>query len=431
MNKFAEELNKSIQEQNPLVFDLLSDLGKELFYPKGILTQAAEAKKKAFRINATIGIATENDEPMHLKSVSEQLNGLNPEDVFPYAPPGGKVSLRQEWKKKLIEDNDSLQEQDIHLPIVTNAITHGLSIVADLFCDRNDRIILPDKLWGNYKLTFETRRKAKFSHFPFFDENNQFNIDGFAECIEQASEEKLIVLLNFPNNPTGYTPTEAEVDNIVKVLKAQADSRKKFLVITDDAYFGLFYEDSIQESIFSKLINIHPNILAIKLDGATKEEFVWGLRVGFLTFPNLGKDVNEALEKKVWGSIRSTISSGSHPSQTLVLNALRNEFFQKEKQEKFNILLNRAKKVKEVLDNNKKYNEYWSYYPFNSGYFMCLKLNNINAEKLRNYLLDEYGIGTISINDTDLRIAFSCIEEADIEVLFETIYKAAAELSNK
>ncbi|ATH92549.1 aminotransferase class I/II-fold pyridoxal phosphate-dependent enzyme [Bacillus glycinifermentans] len=431
MNKFAEELNKSIQEQNPLVFDLLSDLGKELFYPKGILTQAAEAKKKAFRINATIGIATEHDEPMHLKSVSEQLNGLNPEDVFPYAPPGGKVSLRQEWKKKLIEDNDSLQEQDIHLPIVTNAITHGLSIVADLFCDRNDRIILPDKLWGNYKLTFETRRKAKFSHFPFFDENNQFNIDGFAECIEQASEEKLIVLLNFPNNPTGYTPTEAEVDNIVKVLKAQADSRKKFLVITDDAYFGLFYEDSIQESIFSKLINIHPNILAIKLDGATKEEFVWGLRVGFLTFPNLGKDVNEALEKKVWGSIRSTISSGSHPSQTLVLNALRNEFFQKEKQEKFNILLNRAKKVKEVLDNNKKYNEYWSYYPFNSGYFMCLKLNNINAEKLRNYLLDEYGIGTISINDTDLRIAFSCIEEADIEVLFETIYKAAAELSNK
>jgi len=36
--------------------------------------------------------------------------------------------------------------------------------------------------------------------------------------------------------------------------------------------------------LFGKLANAHPNLLAIKLDGATKELFVWGLRCGFITY---------------------------------------------------------------------------------------------------------------------------------------------------
>jgi hypothetical protein len=59
---------------------------------------------------------------------------------------------------------------------------------------------------------------------------------------------------------------------------------------------------------------------------------------------------------------------------------------------------------------------------------MCLKLNNINAEELRVHLLDKYGVGTISNNSTDLRIAFSCVEEEDIAELFDLIAKGAADL---
>ena len=32
------------------------------------------------------------------------------------------------------------------------------------------------------------------------------------------------------------------------------------------------------------LVDLHPNVLGIKLDGATKEDYVWGFRVGFITF---------------------------------------------------------------------------------------------------------------------------------------------------
>ena len=85
-------------------------------------------------------------------------------------------------------------------------------------------------------------------------------------------------------------------------------------------------------------------------------------------------------------------------------------------------------KVKEVLENP-EYREAWDVYPFNSGYFMCIKLKTVEAEKLRVHLLDTYGIGLISLGQTDLRIAFSCVEHTDIEELFKTIFKAVKDLT--
>ena len=42
----------------------------------------------------------------------------------------------------------------------------------------------------------------------------------------------------------------------------------------------------------------------------------------------------------------------------------------------------RARRVKEVLANP-KYGDAWTPYPFNSGYFMCLRLRGVNAERVR------------------------------------------------
>ena len=55
--------------------------------------------------------------------------------------------------------------------------------------------------------------------------------------------------------------------------------------LVDDAYYGLFYEDVYTQSLFTALTNLQlKNLLPIRLDGATKEFFAWGLRVGFITF---------------------------------------------------------------------------------------------------------------------------------------------------
>lgn len=430
MNEIAQDLNIKIQQENPYIFDLLSSLGKELYYPKGILTQTAEAKQKAHRFNATIGIATEKGGPMFLPSMQESLPGYEPKDLYPYAPPAGKTELRQLWREKMIIENPSLKGKSFSNPIVTNALTHGLSIIADMFADNNDPLVLPEKLWGNYSFIFGIRRGTQNVTFPFYTEKGTFNTQGLKEALLSKKDHgKAILLLNFPNNPTGYTPTEQEASDIADVLKEVADQGMNLVVISDDAYFGLFYEDSIQESLFGRLVNLHPRILPIKVDGATKEDYMWGFRVGFITFGSDLPAVIDGLEKKTMGILRGTISSASHPAQTFVLKTLGSAEFQAEKQQKYHILKARALEVKRVLKHG-KYQDAWEYYPFNSGYFMCLKLKSVNSEALRLHLLENYGVGVIALGESDLRVAFSCVEEGELENLFDLIYQGCRDLTD-
>ncbi len=434
MNPLAQELNDQLSQHSPHVLEMLSDLGKNLFFPKGILTQSAEAKDKAHKFNATIGIATEKGGPMFLQCIQDKLSAFDPKDIYPYAPPAGKPELRSLWREKMVRENPTMQGKHFSNPVVTNALTHGLSIVGDLFVGAGDHVVLPDMLWGNYNLTFGTCNGGIVKKHPTFTAAGGYDVDAFKALLKATAAEKgkAVVLLNFPNNPSGYTPTVAEGDALVAAILEVAQSGCNIVAVTDDAYFGLFYEDSMKESLFGKLANLHPRILAIKLDGATKEEFVWGFRTGFITFADGGQQENapvmNVLEKKTMGIIRAKISNCPHPSQTFVIEALRSPQFLPQKEEKLQVMKGRALKTKAVL-NDSKFDSAWTYYPFNSGYFMCLKLKTVDAEKLRIHLLDKYGVGTISTTKTDLRIAFSCIAEENIQELFDIIFQAVKDLA--
>jgi aspartate/methionine/tyrosine aminotransferase len=435
INPLAAELNAALDKAAPEVLAMLSARGKRLYFPKGILTQSAEAKAKGKRFNATIGIATEGDEPMNLPSLMASFEGVTPSEALDYAPPAGIPVLRERWREKLLAENPSLAGKAFGDPIVTAAITHGLSLVGDLFVDPGDRILLPDKLWGNYRLIYEVRLEAEIATFPFYA-GDGFDVEGFAAGLAREAEgrEKLIVLLNFPNNPTGYMPTVAEGEAMTEALVAQAERGTKLVVVTDDAYFGLFYHlggESMIESIFGRLVGAHPNLLAVKLDGATKELFVWGLRCGFLTFgpgrPESAHEVCAALEAKAKGAIRGAISNSPKLSQSVVAKALASASIAEERKAKSETLRVRARKVWDVA-SQPRYRESFEVYPFNSGYFMCVKVAGVDAEQVRLRLLDEYQAGVIATSPTDLRIAFSCLEVDEVEPLFELIHRAIQEL---
>jgi hypothetical protein len=67
-------------------------------------------------------------------------------------------------------------------------------------------------------------------------------------------------------------------------------------------------------------------------------------------------------------------------------------------------------------------------YPFNSGYFMLVKIREVDAERVRKHLLEKYGIGLIATSPTDLRVAFSCLDVTEVENLFENLHRAIQEL---
>jgi aspartate/methionine/tyrosine aminotransferase len=436
MNPLAVELNEVIQKANVHVYEMLSEVGKNLFFPKGILSQSAEAKEKAHKFNATIGMATEKGRTMHLPSVMAMLSGLEPEETLTYAPSFGIPALRKAWKEALFEKNPSLASSKISLPVVSHAITHGLSVVGDMWVDPGDVLILPDKMWGNYNLIFSVRRGARIVQHALIDGRGRFNLKSFEECVrgEAKKSKKIIVLFNFPNNPTGYTPHPDEAKTMAETLMDLAHQGTNVLALTDDAYFGLFFEDDVlKESLFAGLVNKHPRLMAIKLDGATKENYVWGLRVGFITYgaclPGDHDGVYSALERKTAGAVRGSISSASHLSQTITLRSLKSSSHKAEKEDKFRIMKDRAMEVKRVLANP-KYREAWDAYPFNSGYFMCLKLKTVEAEPLRVHLLNQYGVGLISLGKQDLRVAFSCVEKKDVQELYDIILQGVKDLKS-
>lgn len=437
INPLAQELNKIIKDANPYIMEMFSKTGRKLFFPKGILTQSQEAKQKAYdKFNATIGIATEELHTMRLDSVMSFLSNLRASDALTYASSFGIPGLRSAWKESLYIKNPSLVGKEISLPVVTNGITHGLSVFADMFIEPEDILIFPDKMWGNNNLIMSVRRNAIISQYPLFNASGGFNIEGFeAKVRENANNNyKVIVFLNFPNNPTGYTINQRECDQIVKVLTKIAEEGTNIIAVSDDAYFGLCYEDApIRESIFAHLCNRHKRLLAVKLDGATKEMFVWGLRVGFITYNTVTNGnpaaFYEALERKTAGNIRGSVSNASHLSQSIVLKTLQSVNYKAEKDAKVKILKRRANKVKEIL-KNPKYTDAFEMYPFNSGYFMCLHLKTVDAEALRVHLLEEYKVGLIAIGSSDVRIAFSSVDEENLEDLFEYIYKGVKDLES-
>ena len=230
-------------------------------------------------------------------------------------------------------------------------------------------------------------------------------------------------MLNFPGNPTGYNLKEDEVKPVIQTINEAAMSGKNIVVIVDDAYFGLNYENNIfKESLFSSLCDLHERVLAVKVDGATKEYFAWGLRVGFITFgvKNATLDIYQTLESKTAGAIRGSISNVAKISQSLLLKSL--DECEQEKKEKFELLKKRYLKIKEILKNNPQYEDEFISLPFNSGYFMCVKLNK-DAEKVRKILLDKYDTGVISMGNL-IRIAYSSVPLDNIEELFNNLYQA-------
>lgn len=424
LNPLAKELNDALA--GTVVSDLISDLGKRIYFPKGIIAQSGEAKKYGTFANATIGMTVIEGKPAALPSVQALAPKLSSGELVAYAPTAGNVDLRNLWKSELLKKNPGLNGKNYSLPIVVPGLTAGLSYLSDLFIDEEKPLLAADPSWDNYKLIVEARRNSELHQFPMFA-GDGFNIEEFEKAMnEEAKRGSIRVLLNFPQNPSGYSPTKEEVKKIVSIVKGLAEKGVKILTISDDAYFGLNYEENIYpQSLFAEFADLHENVLAVKVDGPTKEDFVWGFRCGFLTFAskNLSEEAMTALTTKMTGIIRSSVSCSGTPAQSIILKAFDSGSMEAEKLHFRSILENRYKIVRAFV--NAHHSEVIEPLPFNSGYFMSFNVKGVDAEEIRSKLLKEKGIGTVSIDSKTLRVAFSSLDEGKINDVYQAVYDCA------
>ncbi len=454
-----------IIKKTPL-YNTLSKLGKRIFLPEGIYYWSGRAKKEA-EIIGTIGTAygfekdfidggTSEWVPCYLK-VIKNYTSLHVKQIVPYASIGGLVDTREIWKKWIVKKSQFNEETEkekierlekfITEPIITSGVTNGIYLSCALFLNQGDYIIAPNKRWGNYDNIIVKNLGAEIKSFDFF-KGNKINLNGLKDAIEEVLkvQEKVIIILNFPNNPTGYTPTFEEAKELIDLLRnTQKTSNKPIIVIIDDAYSPYVYRDDVlNKSLFYDLHQLEVDVIPIKLDGVTKELLMYGARIGFITIGLKPKWVEndeelESLKKeiqnKIEGMNRSTISNCNHFYQAItqkIFNEKGMDHVIEVRNKVKNLLKVRYEKINSELE--KINNSDLSVDPNSGGFFLFVNLNpnKIKATQFADHLLKKYKIGVIPIekptdNVNGIRIAYCSI---DIEKIPEFIKRINSALND-
>jgi len=455
-------------KKTPL-YKAFSELGKRIFVPEGIFYYSNRAKKEA-EINGTIGTAYGFEKdfidggsnewiPCYLDGIKNYIGNAHVKDFVPYAPIGGVQDTRELWKewiikKSLFDENTSKEQvarlrKYITLPIITSGVTNGIYIACALFLNPNEYIIAPNRRWENYDTIIEKYLGARIKSFEFFKEN-KINLKALKEVIEEVAQlqNKIVIILNFPNNPTGYIPTVEEVNDIVTLLKEMYYVTKKpMIIIVDDAYEPYVYEENVlDKSLFYDLHNLDEDIIPIKLDGITKELLLYGARIGFFTIglkPNWIKNDSELdglkseILNKLEGMNRSIISNCNMFFQNVTLKIFKEQGIDK--------IIAARNKVKEILklrykkinsEFNKIENPDISVDPNSGGFFIFVNLNpnKINATEFADHLLKKYKVGIIPFQNLEdkvngIRIAYCSIDIKQIPEFVSRINQALNDFS--
>ena len=431
MDTLAAELNRALD--NTVAGRLLSALGRRIFFPKGIISQAAEARQHAHKANTTIGMALHKKKPLTLSAIIEPMPSFTPEEIVSYAPTSGLDKLREVWRAEMLKKNPSLNAGCISLPIVVPGLTAGVSYMGDLFLEEGKTILTAIPYWDNYELLFSQKLGATITSVPFIRTDSPGGLDlaSIKKAMEaEASKGTVRLLFSFPQNPSGHSPTKAEAKELTDIVLKCAEDGADILIFCDDAYFGLFYEDNIhKESLFANFANLHERVLAIKIDGATKEDYAWGLRTAFVTFGSKGLDkaAFDALTQKTLAIIRSSTSCSNTQAQHLLLRAINDKRTKEEKAKNHRIMEERYRIAKNFISSHPDH-PVLKPLSCNSGYFMCFQCVGVSAEKLRQKLLTQEGVGTVTFKDDYLKVGFCCLDKEEVEFVFETIYKTATDL---
>lgn len=185
-----------------------------------------------------------------------------------YSSNAGFIELRQEIA-------NYLKRYDLHYDpasqiIVTVGGSEGIDIALRALVGPGDEVIVPEPSFVAYKgCTAFTGATAKVINLR---EEDQFKLT--PELLEEAiTPNTKVVIIPFPNNPTGAIMTREELEPIVEILKD-----KDLIVISDEIYSELSYgEKHVSIASFPEMRE-----KTIVINGFSKAFAMTGWRLGYV-----------------------------------------------------------------------------------------------------------------------------------------------------
>ena len=181
-----------------------------------------------------------------------------------YTPTQGLPVLREKIQAAV----DAEYGHDDRQVFVSSGTSGGLVLAMQALVDPGDEVILFDPFFVMYEPLIQLVDGVPV----LIDTYPNFKID--IGKVEAAITDKTkLIILNSPSNPTGYVPSQEEVDALGKLCL-----EKGIVLISDEIYRHFDYDGD-----FHSPAHVNPNTIVI--DGFSKSHAMTGWRLGMVHGP--------------------------------------------------------------------------------------------------------------------------------------------------
>ena len=252
------------------------------------------------------------DTPLFAK---EAAKAAIDEGATKYTPSAGRIELKEAIADKLQQENKiKVSASNI---IVTSGAKYAIFTTMLTLLSSGDEVIIPKPYWVSYPPMCKlVSAKAIFLSTK---KSNDFKIDA-GELRKAITPKTKLLILNYPNNPTGVTYSHRELENIFEVVK-----EKDIRVLSDEIYEVLTY-DGREHISFASLPEAFSSTITV--NGFSKTFSMTGWRIGYLA---ADKEIIDEASK----IIDHTTSCASSISQSAALAALGGKAWQEDLRSKF------------------------------------------------------------------------------------------------
>ncbi len=204
-----------------------------------------------------------------------------------YTPAAGMPELRRALAEHLSRDRGvPTTAENV---VVTHSGKHALSHALLALIDPGDEVLLLLPAWSSYDELVRIAGGVVKSAPPRPDAGPDF------ERIRAALGPRTRgIVLNTPNNPSGYVWTEAELEALVALAEEH-----DLWIVSDEIYARLVY--GAARHVSPAALGAHARARVVIVDGASKAFAMTGYRMGFLAGPApIAKAVGE-LQSQISG----------------------------------------------------------------------------------------------------------------------------------
>ncbi len=280
----------------------------------------------------------------------------------------GIPELRKGIQKKLKEENGI--ECDMDSILLTPGGKNAIYLAIQALLNEGDEAIILNPAWVSYVPIVQAAGGKAVEVDLDYRQNYRIT----QEILEEAYTEKTrLLIINYPNNPTGRILHEEEADVLEKFLQAHPD----VYILSDEVYESIVYDRKKSVSMASRE-SVKERVITV--NGFSKCAAMTGWRIGYLT-------CSAGLFSVVYKLYQHSLScmSGFLQAGAAAVFECRNEMDEmcriyRERRDRFVEILNSINGVRCPIPEGAFYA--WVYYD----------LYGMTSEEICEYLLEKAGV---------------------------------------